>query len=224
MPKKSILNLSSLKDQVYEYLRRQMKTGKLKPGETINMKATSQILGVSITPLRDALIRLEMEGFVKILPRRGVVVNQLTVQDIQNYYRILGALESTAIIAAAEFLDEADIQKMQKLNDEMERALAKDDFNTYYEKNLQFHDVFLILSGNDLLRNMVANLKKRLYDFPRRAGYVKEWEQSSVGEHGQLLVFLMQKKFLEAANHIRDVHWSFRVQKKFIEKYYQDGI
>jgi len=224
LPKKNILNLTSLKDQVYDYIRGQMKSGKLKPGDSIDMKATSQMLGVSITPLRDALIRLEMEGFVKILPRRGVIVNELTVQDIQDFYRILGALESTAIIAAGDFLDDSDIQKMQNLNDEMEKALGRDDFNTYYEKNLQFHDVFLILSGNTLLHEMVATLKKRLYDFPRRSGYVKEWEESSVGEHAQLLVFLKQKKYLEAANYIRDIHWSFRVQKKFIEKYYQEGL
>ncbi len=199
-----------------------MKIGKLQPGNTIDMKATSQMLGVSITPLRDALIRLEMEGFVKILPRRGVVVNQLTVQDIQDYYQMLGALESTAIIAAAEFLGETEIQKMQKLNAEMEKALTKDDFNSYYEKNLQFHDVFLTLSGNDLLCDTVFTLKKRLYDFPRRAGYVKEWEESSIREHSQLLSFLAQGKFLEAANHIRDVHWSFKVQEKYIKKYYHE--
>lgn len=223
MSKKNILNLASLKDQVYEYIRSQMKSGRLKPGDTIDMKATSQMLGVSITPLRDALIRLEMEGFVRILPRRGVIVNELTVQDIRDYYQILGALESTAIIAAAESLGEGEIQKMRKLNGEMNQALSRDDFNAYYEKNLRFHDIFLKLSGNDLLRAMVATLKKRLYDFPRRAGFVREWEEASVEEHTQLLSLLTQRRFLEAANYIRDVHWSFSVQEKFVKKYYQDG-
>lgn len=223
MSKKNILNLASLKDQVYEYIRSQMKSGRLKPGDTIDMKATSQMLGVSITPLRDALIRLEMEGFVRILPRRGVIVNELTVQDIRDYYQILGALESTAIIAAAESLGEGEIQKMRKLNEEMNQALSRDDFNAYYEKNLRFHDIFLKLSGNDLLRAMVATLKKRLYDFPRRAGFVREWEEASVEEHTQLLSLLTQRRFLEAANYIRDVHWSFSVQEKFVKKYYQDG-
>jgi DNA-binding GntR family transcriptional regulator len=223
LSKRNIINLTSLKDQVYEYIRRQMKSGSLKPGDTIDMKATSQMLGVSITPLRDALIRLEMEGFVRILPRRGVIVNELRVQDIRDYYQILGALESTAIIGAGESLGESEIQKMQKLNDEMSESLDKDDFNAYYEKNLRFHDVFLKLCGNDLLREMVATLKKRLYDFPRRAGFVKEWEEASVKEHARLLSFLSQRNFLEAANYIRDVHWSFNVQERFIKRYYQDS-
>ena len=69
-----------------------------------------------------------------------------------------------------------------KLNAEMKAAIDRDDFDLYYEKNLFFHDVFLRLSGNETLVRIVT-LKKRLYDFPRRQGFVKEWEQESIGEH-----------------------------------------
>lgn len=223
MAKKSILNLTSLKDQVYEYIRLQMKVGKLKPGDSIDMNAFSQKLGVSKTPLRDALIRLEMEGFVRILPRRGVIVNELTTQDIKDYYQILGALESTAIIAAAPHFSGSGVKKMEKLNEGMRLALERDDFNAYYENNLRFHDIFLTLSGNRQLRDTADVLKKRLYDFPRRAGYVREWEEHSIQEHKELIRLLAERKFLEAANFIRDVHWSFSVQQKFVKKYYQAG-
>ncbi|MCG2817221.1 MAG: GntR family transcriptional regulator, partial [Candidatus Aminicenantes bacterium] len=64
----SFLNLLSLKDQVYDYLRERMKKGELRPGAAINTDETSERLGISKTPLRDALIRLEVEGFVTILP------------------------------------------------------------------------------------------------------------------------------------------------------------
>jgi len=222
MPKKSVLNLTSLKDQVYDYIRRQMKIGRLKPGDSIDMNAFSRKLGVSKTPLRDALIRLEMEGFVRILPRRGVLVNRLTIQDIRDYYQILGALESTAIIAAGPHLGEAEVARMEKLNQDMGRALERDDFNAYYDKNLQFHDIFLSLCGNRQLRRTVDILKKRLYDFPRRAGYVRRWEECSIQEHAELVALIAQKKILEAANYIRDVHWSFAVQEKFVHLYYQD--
>lgn len=223
MPKKSILNLTSLKDQVYEYIRLQMKTGNLKPGDSIDMNAFSRKLEVSKTPLRDALIRLEMEGFVRILPRRGVVVNELTIQDIKDYYQILGALESTAVIAAAPHLTESEVNRMEKLNEGMRLALERDDFNAYYEKNLRFHDIFLTLSGNRQLRDTADVLKKRLYDFPRRAGYVREWEEHSIQEHRELISLIAGQKFLEAANFVRDVHWSFSVQQKFVTKYYKAG-
>lgn len=220
MAKISIINLSSLKDQVYEYLRHQMKIGEIRPDSVINMDSTSKKLGVSKTPLRDALLQLEMEGFVTILPRRGVIVNKLTLQDIKDYYQILGALESTAIIAASESLKTSDIKKMEKLNEGMKRAIERDNFDAFYERNLMFHDVYINQAGNRMLRRTVDILKKRLYDFPRRKGYIKEWEETSIKEHQQLVNLLAEGKFLDAENFIRDVHWSFNVQKKFIKKYY----
>jgi len=223
MTKKTILNLASLKDQVYEYLRSQMRVGELMPGDVIDMNVTSQKLGVSKTPLRDALVRLETEGFVNIMARKGVLVNVLTVEDIREIYQILGALESTAIIAASGIISKREVDRLIKLNEGMRKAIEKDDFSDYYKKNLKFHDVFLELSGNNMLRKAADVLKKRLYDFPSRAGYVKEWEQSSIKEHQQLVAFISAKKYLEAADFIRDVHWSFNVQERFIKLYYSDS-
>ncbi len=223
MTKKTILNLASLKDQVYEYLRSQMRVGELMPGDVIDMNVTSQKLGVSKTPLRDALVRLETEGFVNIMARKGVLMNVLTVEDIREIYQILGALESTAIIAASGIISKREVDRLIKLNEGMRKAIEKDDFSDYYKKNLKFHDVFLELSGNNMLRKTADVLKKRLYDFPRRAGYVKEWEQSSIKEHQQLVAFISAKKYLEAADFIRDVHWSFNVQERFIKLYYSDS-
>ncbi len=223
MTKKNILNLASLKDQVYEYLRSQLRKGELMPGDVIDMSVTSQKLGVSKTPLRDALIRLEMEGFVNIMARKGVLVNVLTVEGIREIYQILGALESTAIIAASRTINKGEVDRLRKLNEGMRKAIENDDFNDFYDKNLKFHDVFLRLSGNNMLRKTADVLKKRLYDFPRRAGYVKEWEQSSIKEHQQIVEFISAKKYFKAADFIRDVHWSFNVQERFIKLYHSDS-
>lgn len=220
MAKKGLLNILSLKEQVYEYLRNQMKRGEIRPGSAINMDSTSEKLGVSKTPLRDALVQLEMEGFVTILPRRAVTVNLLTLQDVRDYYQILGALESTAVISSSACLKQAEIKKMESLNEAMKKAIEKDNFDAYYEKNLMFHDVYIMLSGNRVLKKTVDTLKKRLYDFPRRGGYIKEWEEASIKEHQKLIKLLSEGKSLDAANFIRDVHWSFEFQEKFIRKYY----
>jgi len=88
MANEGILVIKSLKELVYEYLRDQMRSGDLLPGPMIDMNETAERLGVSKTPLRDALIQLDMEGFVSILPRRGVIVNPLTLKDIQQYYEM----------------------------------------------------------------------------------------------------------------------------------------
>lgn len=218
--KKPLLTIKSLKEQVYEYLREQMRSGLLLPGSVIDMEETSKKLGVSKTPLRDALLQLEMEGFVSILPRRKVIVNVLSLQDIKNMYEIIGALESEALLSALDRLQDSDIRNLDALNREMKEAIDKDDFDLYYEKNLRFHDVFLNRGGNESLVKIVNTLKKRLYDFPRQQGFVKEWEQASIGEHGRLVELIRRKARAEAVAFIRDVHWSFRVQEQYIIKYY----
>jgi DNA-binding GntR family transcriptional regulator len=220
MDRKPLLNVKSLKEQVYEYLREQMRTGAILPGSAIDMEETSKKLGVSKTPLRDALLQLEMEDFVTIRPRRMVVVNALAEKDIRNYYEVIGALESMALLKAFNGLKPADIDRMQALNDAMRRAIEANDFDGYYDKNLAFHNVFLGLCGNDSLVKLVNNMKKRLYDFPRAKGFVKEWEESSILEHQALLELVRTGRSQAAANHIRDVHWSFRVQEKYVRMYY----
>jgi DNA-binding GntR family transcriptional regulator len=220
MDKKPLLNTKSLKEQVYDFLRVQMQRGELLPGSTIDMEETSRLLGVSKTPLRDALLQLESEGFVTILPRRKILVNGLTIDDIRDYYEVIGALESMALHSAFDRIGEPEVDLMDALNAEMNDAIAKDDFDLYYSKNLLFHDVFLGRSGNETLIRIVTNLKKRLYDFPRRQGFVKEWEQGSIVEHARLIDLIRRREKEAAAAHIRDVHWSYEIQEPFIARYY----
>ena len=224
MSKKSILILTSLKEQVYEYLREQMGKGEIRPGSSINMEETSKKLGVSKTPLRDALLQLEMENFVSILPRRGVVVNHLTLQDIKESYEIIGALESTALLCAFDKIKKSDIKKLQTLNMEMKEAIKRDKFSLYSAKNLKFHNTFLNLCGNLSLVGIVNNLKRRLYDFPRQEGFVKRWEETSIREHKELIDLIEQGRREEAARFIRDVHWSYEVQEKFIKEFYRQAL
>jgi DNA-binding GntR family transcriptional regulator len=214
------LMLKSLKEQVYDYLRQQFQKHRLQPGEVINMDATARKLGVSKTPLRDALIQLEMEGFVTISPRRGIFVNSLPLDEIREFYQVIGSLESSALQAAFPKLGPSGIRKMDALNRQMQKAVDGDDFDLFYERNLQFHDVFIRLCGNKTLARIIGNLKKRLYDFPRQRQWIKEWEQTSIGEHQEIVDFLAAGDAQSAALFLRDVHWSFAVQEKFIRKYY----
>ncbi len=215
-----VLVIKSLKEQVYDYLRQQFQKHRLQPGEAIQMDATASLLGVSKTPLRDALIQLEMEGFVTISPRRGIFVNALTLDEIREFYQVIGALESAALVAAFPRLGEAGIKKMDGLNRRMQKAIAAGDFDLFYEKNLMFHDAFIAACGNRNLMRIVGNLKKRLYDFPRKRQWIKEWEQASILEHREIVDLLAAGDPRAAALYLRDVHWSFAVQEKFIRKYY----
>ncbi len=222
MSEPSILNVKSLKEQVYEYLRQQMSSGDLHPGSVIDLNATSKKLGISKTPLRDALIMLESEGFVEILPRRGVYVKTLSLQEIREFYQIIGALESTALLASANRLGSSELTAMRDLNTAMKRALDENDFDTYYARNLAFHDLYIGCSGNTTLAKTVHLLKKRLYDFPRQVGFVKEWEYASIGEHQRIIDLLAAGDVKGAAGYIRDIHWSFETQENFINQYYRN--
>jgi len=215
------LQIQSLKQQIYEYLRERMRTGEISPGSEINLDETSKKLGVSRTPLRDALLQLEAEGFVTIYPRRGVVVNRLSLRDVRNYYEIIGALESAALALSFGRIGSPEIHVLETLVEGMDKALDAGDFDLYYEKNLAFHNTYLDLCGNDNLVRLVRTLKKRLYDFPRQKGFVKEWERASVDEHRSLLAFISSGRRDEAAAYIRDVHWSFAVQEKYVLRYYE---
>ncbi len=214
------LYLKTLREQVYEYLRELMQYGKLKPGDFINMNQLSKELGISKTPLRDALIQLEAEGFVTFFPRRGVMVNLLTLQDIKDYYQIIGALEGAVILAEIEKITDEDIEKMRELNRQMREAIDNDDFDLYYERNLEFHNVYLFLTENQKLLKTVLIYKQRLYDFPRRKGFIKEWEIESIKEHDKIVELLAKRDAENAAKFVRDVHWSFKTQERFIKRYY----
>jgi DNA-binding GntR family transcriptional regulator len=218
--KKDALVLKSLKEQVYDYLRQQFQQHRLQPGQVIDMNATAEKLGISRTPLRDALIQLEMEGFVTISPRRGIFVNSLPLDEIREFYQVIGALESSALMAAFPTLGAAGINKMDRLNRRMQKAIDRNDFDLFYEKNLLFHDAFISLCGNRNLVRIIGNLKKRLYDFPQKRQWIKEWEQSSIREHQEIIDFLAAGDAPSASLFLRDVHWSYTVQEKYIRKYY----
>jgi DNA-binding GntR family transcriptional regulator len=209
----------SLREQVYDFIREQLTQGKLIPGAAINLNALSDELGISKTPLRDALLQLDTEGFVTISPRRGVFVNRLTLEDIRNCYEIIGALESNVILAVFDGIQPLHIEKMKLLNRELKASIRNEDFQAYYQQNILFHDVFLDMSHNQSLKRIIAPMKRRLYDFPRR-GYIKEWELGNCRDHDRL-IDAFESGDRDAAIHVwQDVHWSFAAQEKHIRRFY----
>jgi DNA-binding GntR family transcriptional regulator len=218
-----ILQTRSLREQVYEYLRDEMARGGLQPGEFLDLNQLAARLNVSRTPLREALLHLEAQGFVTILPRRGFRLNALTLDDIRHFYEIIGAMEAAALRQVGPTLGPADFARMRGLDAAMRDAVAARDFDSYYQANLAFHDVYLQRCDNARLIAQVQLLKRRLYDWPRRAGMVQAWEEHSVVEHEEFLSLLESGNVAQAAAHLQDVHWSFAVQEPFIKAYYFAG-
>jgi DNA-binding GntR family transcriptional regulator len=220
MAHQTILNHASLREQVYEYLRRAINRGELSPGAFLDQNQISAELGISRQPLRDALIQLETEGLVTVLPRRGVMVTRLTLDDIRHLYEVIGALEGAALVSVFTEMDGAHFHDMRSLNADMVLAIDDGDFNTYYSLNLAFHNVFLDLSDNEALVRAVEVSKQRLYDFPRAKDFVPDWELASTGEHVEFVDYLERGEQQAGADYLRDVHWSFEIQQPFIMRYY----
>jgi DNA-binding GntR family transcriptional regulator len=214
------ISLKTLREQVYDYLRELLNRGELVPGSTVDLAELSERLGVSKTPLRFALFQLENEGFVTILPRRGCVVNMLTLPEIRGIYQIIGSLESAVVRAEFRKITPAVVDRLRRYNGLARAAILEDDFDRYYAFNLEFHEQYLELSPNERLKRTLKTLKHRLYDFPRKDRFVKEWELRSVGEHEEFVRLLSAGDARSAASYIRDVHWDFEVQRSYIEQYY----
>ena len=216
---KPLLNVSSLREQVYEYLKNEMITGGLLPGSTINLNKIADQLGISKTPLRDALIHLEQEGFVTILPRRGVMVNALCLNDVRHAYDAIGIIEAAIVADTFERIRPSHIQRLERLNDQMRQDVKNDNFSSLFKTNIAFHDVVNNLSDNLLLKKFILPIKHRLYDFQGQS-YIQAWELRNCDEHQQYIECLKQGNPEEAAKVLKDVHWSYQVQEAFIKQFY----
>jgi len=216
---KNRLNILSLREQVYEYLRTEMVTGGLAPGSTINLNKIAEQLGISKTPLRDALIHLEQEGFVTILPRRGVMVNALELKDVKDAYNAIGIIEASIIQDCFDKITPSHISRLEDLNARMIQDIEKNDFSRLFATNLAFHDVYNNLSDNPLLKKFIFPIKHRLYDFQGQS-YIAEWELRNCKEHSKFIDFLKQGEPLKASKILKDVHWSYPVQESFIKQFY----
>lgn len=219
-PAKPALQTRSLREQVYEYLRDEMTRGGLQPGAFLDLNDLAQRLGISRTPLREALLQLESQGFITVLPRRGFRLNPLTRDDIRHYYEIIGALEASTLKNFGAALGPADFTRMRELDAAMKEAVAAGAFDRFFDLNMAFHEIYLGRSDNKRLLAQVSLLKQRLYDWPRREGLLDTWEEQCLGEHEAFIRLLEQGRIAEAAAHLQDVHWSFEVQEKYINDYY----
>jgi len=213
-------NNGTLREKVYNYLREELAKGSLIPGSYIDQKAICENLEISRAPLRDALIQLETEQFIQILPRRGVLIKKLSLEDIKNSYEIIGSLESSIVFSVFHKFKSSNIAKLKEINDRLKATLDKKRFDEYYELNLKFHGIFLALSDNSLLNHILLPLKQRLYDFPRMK-YDRQWELVNLSEHKRFIDSIKAGNREAAASIIKYEHWSFDHHKENLIKIYR---
>ena len=182
MPK---LELSNICDKVYETLSEQILNYKLKPGERLREEQLAKELGVSRTPVRDAISRLVKEGFARMEPRKGASVNVLEIEDIIEIYDIRIVLESLAVRLAVANVDVRELQRLEKnFSEKSGKALLKAD--------TELHDYILKCSGNKKLIEILSNLHSLVQVF-RSAGYaIQERTIKATTDHIDIIKALMK--------------------------------
>ncbi|MCX7787311.1 MAG: GntR family transcriptional regulator [Spirochaetes bacterium] len=133
----------SMQDLVFETLRDEILTGKLKPGDSLNTLALSKRLDVSRTPIREALNRLVSIGLVENIPYKGSIVRKLSVDEIIEIYYIRAALAGICARLATSKLTEVQKERLSTLCDEMESLQASMNHNLMLEKNFEFHQIII---------------------------------------------------------------------------------
>jgi DNA-binding GntR family transcriptional regulator len=152
-----------LRDQVREEIRRRISDGRLGPGSRMVERELAAELGVSRVPVREALRMLETEGFVQVIPRRGVVVKRLSRHDVEELFDVREALEVLATSRAAVHAQPDELSETRRILDEGDVALTLGDIASAQQSNESFHDAVVTMAHNDLLAGILEPLQGRLH-------------------------------------------------------------
>jgi DNA-binding GntR family transcriptional regulator len=177
----------TLHDEVVSRVRDMIIEGVLAPGTRIHEGQIGAGLGVSRTPLREALKALASEGLVDLVPSRGAVVHRFSPKDVEDMLTVLGTLEALAGRLACTHATDEQIREMRRLHDEMMRLYERRDRLDYFKTNQSIHSAFIRLSGNGALVYVHELLQARL----KRIRFIghegpEKWA-AAVAEHEEMI-------------------------------------
>lgn len=194
-----------LRDVVFNTLRQAILKGELKPGERLMEMALAERLGVSRTPIREAMRKLELEGLVVMIPRRGAQVANITEKDLNDVLEVRIALENMAIEKACKRMTEEQVGKLWMAAREFEQNMEDGNLVKLAEADVKFHEIIYQASGNERLIQVLNNLREQIYRY--RVEYLKEEEtrQVLVQEHEELYQAIRERN-VERAQRISFAH------------------
>lgn len=195
-----------LRDEVFNTLREKILKGVYKPGERLMEIHLADQLGVSRTPIREAIRMLELEGLVKMVPRKGAQVAKISKEDLQDVLEVRKALDTLSVKLACERITEDEIKLLNNAEREFEKALASKDVRDIAEADVAFHDVIHSATKNGRLKSMISNLAERIYRY--RFEYIKQ--QSDGGktlmlEHREIMRCI-ESRDVESAVKATEIH------------------
>ena len=181
-----------LRDVVFNTLRQAILRGELQPGERLLEIHLANKLGVSRTPIREAIRKLELEGLVLMIPRRGAVVAEITEKSLRDVLEVRRALEELAVKLACKKIKPEEIEELKEAAKEFEEALQKKDVTVYAEADVKFHDIIYRTTDNQRLIQLLNNFREQMYRY--RVEYLKQEKshETLLKEH-QYIIEMIEK-------------------------------
>ena len=181
----------TLRDVVFKSIRDAILSGSLKAGERLMEKNLADKLGVSRTPIREALRKLEIEGFIEMIPRKGAIVKEVTPTEIADVLEIRAALEALAAKIACSKLDVQTKAALNKTKEEFKLAAKDNNVDLMAAKDMAFHDIIYLATGNEKLIHILNNLREQIYRYRLIYLYDKNYISNIIEEHEKISAALM---------------------------------
>ena len=182
-----------LRDVVFNTLRQAILRGEMEPGERLMEIQLAAKLGVSRTPIREAIRKLELEGLVVMVPRKGAEVAHITEKDMRDVLEVRSALEELAADLAMRNVTQEKIDELKAANKLFESAIVSKDVFSIVEADVTFHDIIYSMTENKRLIQIINNLREQMYRY--RLEYVKDARTHSIliSEHNDIIEKLQNK-------------------------------
>ncbi len=193
-------NFLPLRDVVFNTLRQAILTGELKPGERLMEIHLANKLGVSRTPIREAIRKLELEGLVTMIPRRGAEVAQITEKSMNDVLEVRRSMDALCVELACERITEEALQELDSACDAFAEAVETKDIRRIAQADVALHDIIVQATGNLRLVQLINNLSEQMYRY--RFEYLKDISrhQSLIQEHRVIFEAIKARNKEEASS------------------------
>lgn len=211
-----------LRDVVFKTIRQAILTGELKPGERLMEIHLADKLGVSRTPVREAIRQLELEGLVIMVPRKGAQVASITEKSMRDVLEVRLALDKLAVELTCNRITEDQKEMLREKLEAFEKAVETGDAGEIAKADVAYHDVIFEASGNIRLGQMVNNLAEQIYRY--RFEYIKDYSghNSLIDEHRKIYEAIIscdvEKAVAAISIHIKNQEDSIIKQIRLEEK------
>ena len=194
-----------LRELVCENIRQAIIDGTFSPGERLMEIQLADEMGVSRTPVREAIRKLELEGFVVMIPRRGTYVADISIRDITEIYEIRTCLDVLSAGLAAERITDEELEALNRLLVEIGQYIAENNMEKIVEADTAFHDILYQASRNERLRSIINNLREQLTGIHGRSMSYPGRLVETMDEH-RALVDSIAARDVERAQNAARVH------------------